>query len=258
MDSLYLFAQNVLAHHLSAVGGILTLLSIGELVTSKKFVLPPKWTLWAGLVLLFIACCQAWFDEHHNAQQLIAEKASLSGQIAQLQAQVAFKDKPITLQMPSASEHAHVNKPTRPTIQQDSKGDKSPNIVGNGNTVNPPINPNRQTTTYSCEGNKQTVGPDKNGVFTVEGGDPKPKEDFNAMALLVNTQQYPALIEKCESLMKSEPKWLTPYLMCAVGYLGVGQHDKAQEMLSYVTDHSGPTYEQGECKKISDYVKAKL
>lgn len=78
------------------------------------------------------------------------------------------------------------------------------------------------------------------------------------MASLVNRHQYPALIEKCESLMKSEPEWLTPYLMCAVGYLGVGQKDKARDMLSHVADHSGPTYEQGECKKISDYVKAEL
>jgi hypothetical protein len=81
VHNLYSFAQNVLAHHLSWIGGLLTVLGVGELVLGKKILLSAKWVLRLGIVFLFIACCQAWFDEHRNVQNLIAEKTSLGTHI---------------------------------------------------------------------------------------------------------------------------------------------------------------------------------
>jgi len=251
MHGLSLFAQNVFSHQLSWVAGILTLVGLIELVSSKKILIPRKWAFCIGLALLFVACCQAWFDEHRNVETLVSEKAALTSRVKELEAENAFKDKPIFLQEPPSAKNLA---PAKPSIQQKSEGPNSPNIVGNGNTVNPPVNPNKLTVTYTCDGLKVVTGVNAQGTLIYDRED-EPQKDFNAMADMVNAGKYDELIKECQARIKSDPEWLTPYLFCGVGYLNQGQKDKTREMLSYVDGHSGPTYEQGECKKISDYLR---
>ena len=138
MHILFPFTQNVFAHSLSWVGGMLTVLGVGELVLGKKILLPPKWILRIGVAFLFIASCQAWFDEHRNVRKLIDEKSSLSSLVNQLQQQLAFKQTPIILETPptTAQSNARSVASAKPNIQQKSEGNNSPNIVGDDNSVN--------------------------------------------------------------------------------------------------------------------------
>lgn len=131
MHTVFPFARNVFDHHLSWVGGGLTVLGAGELVVGKKLFIAPKWALRVGAALLFISCCQAWFDEHRNVQTLIDEKAILTGQNNGIQGQLALKEKPIVLQVPETK--PQVRTATKPNIQQKSEGANSPNVVGNEN-----------------------------------------------------------------------------------------------------------------------------
>ena len=128
-----LFVEDVIAHHFAWVGGALTLVAVFEIAFQKKVTIRAKSFFWAAVALLFISCCQAWFDEHRNVTTLIGEKSALTSVNKQLQAALLFKQTPIQVQLPVGTKvHKSI-----PTIQLQSSGTNSPNtaVIGNNNQV---------------------------------------------------------------------------------------------------------------------------
>lgn len=91
MDNIRLFLLSVFDHHLSWIGGILTCIGVVELIFGKKIFVAPKWVVLAGVVLLFISCYQAWFEEHAKVME---EAVYLIGENPVF---VLGKDSPVTL-----------------------------------------------------------------------------------------------------------------------------------------------------------------
>lgn len=76
MFDVHLFLSDLFAHHWAWVGGILTIIGLAEKIWNKAIVVP-RWVIWfLALVLLFVASCQSWLDEHRNVETLINEKSS--------------------------------------------------------------------------------------------------------------------------------------------------------------------------------------
>lgn len=90
-----------------------------EMLAGKKLFVPPKWVIRVGVLLLFVACCQAWFDEHRNVEALIHDKTDLWNKIGYLQAQLDFKNTPLAIQVAAPNV---VRKNSKRTIQQQSSG----------------------------------------------------------------------------------------------------------------------------------------
>jgi hypothetical protein len=78
------FFADLFAHHLSWIGGLLTAMSLIEKIGGKPLNVSRRTLLWSGIALLFVSCCQAWFDEHANVVNLIRDKANLAAQLDQL------------------------------------------------------------------------------------------------------------------------------------------------------------------------------
>jgi hypothetical protein len=231
MQPLLLLARNVFAHQLSWVGGLLTLLGVVELLSGKKILVPPKWVLRVGVAFLFIACCQAWFDEHHNVLELITEKATLTQRVNQLE----YRDKPIVVQIPESKLRSGMRSGSRLNIQQKSEGPNSPNIAGNGNqvTINPELNPNVPTVYYDFNGGKHVQQGNK---FNATAGDET--SAFQKIVELHDAKDWQTLNAFCEEQISKYPQWLTPYLYSGVALANTGQRDKAIERLKYVREKS--------------------
>ena len=94
--SLYLFLADLFHQILFYIGGVLALV---EMVTLKWLHTPLEKKLFTGLTLLclFISCFQAWVDEHHNAEELIKDKADIVGQREFWKGQSYAKDEAIRM-----------------------------------------------------------------------------------------------------------------------------------------------------------------
>jgi hypothetical protein len=240
MHILLLFAHNVVNHHLSWIGGLLTLLGVSELMLKKKFLISPKGVVRIGVAFLLIACCQAWFDEHRNVQTLIDEKAALTGQVAQLQAENAFKDKPIVLQVPPTAIRPHTGTSPKPAIkqsnsggvnvQQTTAGTNSP-IVNSPVTINPDVNPLAPVIIYDFRGNKKVIKEGGTNVNMIAG---EQAENFKKMMDLQSLHDWIALKSFCESQMQKTPEWLTPVLLAGIAYANLGDKQRATELLTQV------------------------
>jgi hypothetical protein len=87
---LWLFAKDLFHQILFYFGGVG---AVGILIWEKKSEKPIKWGLIFAvfLVCLFVACFQAWIDEHHNAETLITEKSKLTSDSYLLQQKLDAK-----------------------------------------------------------------------------------------------------------------------------------------------------------------------
>lgn len=118
------------------------------------------------------------------------------------------------------------------------------------------VNPNRPAVTYSCEGRWQTAGPGVNAAFEVQlGGD---DSAFKEMLQLNNSHQFAKLLEKCMAQISSVPEWLTPRLFCGMAYLGMGDLQKAKDMLTEFDSKTGPAYDVDGCQQMSDFLHKTL
>jgi len=262
MHDLVPFAQNVFAHHLSWVGGLLTVLGVGELMLGKKILLPPKWVLGLGIAFLFFACCQAWFDEHRNVQSLISDKAALSARVALLQAQNEFKDRPIILQIPQATSRRHTNAtPPKPATQQSNSGGinvqqstagKNSPIVNSPVTVNPDVNPLAPVVIYYFNGDKKVIKEGGTNVSLIPGDQ---QVSFNKMVELQSTHDWNGLKTFCESQMQMTPEWLTPILFAGVAYANLGNKQKAIELLTKVVGRAAGDTAYQDASRILEILK---
>ncbi len=128
--------------------------------------------------------------------------------------------------------------------------------VGSNNqaTINPDVNPNQPTRVYFCNGQWRTAGPSATAAFEIDmGGDTK---DYEEMAALNNARKWSELLRVCNAQIKAKPEWLTPYLMCGLASLSLGNKEKAQDMLNYFDKNTGPSYDS--CKYIADYLRGKI
>jgi hypothetical protein len=68
---------------------------------------------------------------------------------------------------------------------------------------------------------------------------------FQQMRNLESQKQWPELIALGEKQISKTPKWLTPYLFAAEGYIQLGQNSNALERLEYVARNAGndPEYQ---------------
>jgi hypothetical protein len=81
---------------------------------------------------------------------------------------------------------------------------------------------------------------------------------FEEMIKFNNSKQYKDLLQECLSQTQSTPEWLTPRLLCGLAYLGLGDRDRAQAMLSEFDSRTGPAYDTDGCKQMSDYLHSRL
>jgi hypothetical protein len=90
----FLFLSDLFHQILFYIGGVLALL---ELFMTKWLNTPLEKKLFNTLVIgcLFIACFQAWVDEHHNGTELIREKSNAVGEREFWKAQSYAKDEAI-------------------------------------------------------------------------------------------------------------------------------------------------------------------
>lgn len=118
------------------------------------------------------------------------------------------------------------------------------------------VNPNLPVKTYFCNGMWKTVGPSANAVMAINmGGD---DSVFKTMTDLNNSGHFQDLIKLCLEQIQSKPEWLTSRLFCAVGYLGIGEVEKAKAMLAEFDAKTGPAYDADGCKQASDFLHSKL
>jgi len=262
MQSLSPFIHNVFDHHLSWVGGILTLIGVGELLLRKKLLIPPKWVVRIGIAFLFVACGQAWFDEHRNVETLIGEKARLSGQVAHLQAENAFKDKPIILQVPQTVGHGRINSPpiSKPAIEVKGNGNVAGNtvtgtgnVVGIGNQVTlNPKKPNAVQVTYGFNGFERDIGP---GLIRGDDGE---MPVFNQLALIEKSQDWKKLIEECDKEIAKVPLWMTPYAMKGTALFNLGEKQEGIKLVEYVDSQTEGNPDFDGVRKILVEMKARL
>jgi hypothetical protein len=208
------------------------LLSVIELARGKKFLISKTWLLRFGFTFLIIACCQAWFDEHRNVQELISEKSTLTERVNQLE----FASRPIVVQFPiEPKPRSGPTSGIRSNINQKSEGPNSPNIVGNGNqvTVNPEVNPNAPSVYYEFNGVKHVQqGNQFNGIAGPE------LSAFQTIKEMYAAKDWQGLNSFSEKQIADYPLWLTPYLFSGVALANMGQRDKAIERLKYVSEKS--------------------
>jgi hypothetical protein len=82
VNEFWMFVGNVLANWLSTItGGVIATVI---LLIEHKFNKNVTWkVLWGFLGFgLFVSCFLSWHDEHHNLQQVIAEKADFAGKLS--------------------------------------------------------------------------------------------------------------------------------------------------------------------------------
>jgi hypothetical protein len=68
------FLRSLFSHTFSFVGAALLLAGALEKIINKRFLLPPKWLVVAGLLCLSVGGSQAWKDEHRNTGTVIAQR----------------------------------------------------------------------------------------------------------------------------------------------------------------------------------------
>jgi hypothetical protein len=134
--------------------------------------------------------------------------------------------------------------------------------------VNPPVNPNRRVVVYDCIGSWRSTGPGENTFMQINTCLPDKCEKiqvFNDMMALNNaaakekdsdgkTDKYSELRIKCEQEIRTTPDWLTPYLFCGLADAGIGDVTALKTRMAYYDQHTGVTYDTGECKNISEYL----
>lgn len=94
---IFIFIRSLFSHTFSYVGAALVLAAALEKILNKRFLLPPKWLLVAGLLCLFVGGSQAWKDEHKNTESVVAQrkqadidKNALQAKLDESQRQVEF------------------------------------------------------------------------------------------------------------------------------------------------------------------------
>jgi hypothetical protein len=90
----FLFLSDLFHQILFYIGGVLALV---ELFMTKWLNTPLEKRLFNILVIgcLFIACFQSWVDEHHNVEELIKDKAHVSGEREYWRGQSDAKDQSV-------------------------------------------------------------------------------------------------------------------------------------------------------------------
>jgi hypothetical protein len=118
------------------------------------------------------------------------------------------------------------------------------------------VNPNIPSRTYFCDGKWRTAGPGAHAALEVNmGGD---DSAYQEMVRLNNSGQYADLLTACLAQIRSTPEWLAPRLFCGLAYLGTGDKMKAKDMLREFDSRTGPAYDVGGCKQISDHLHKAL
>lgn len=73
-----------------------------------------------------------------------------------------------------------------------------------------------------------------------------------------NSRQSKDLLTKCLAQRQSAPEGLTPRLLRGLAYLGLGNKDRASAMVKEFDSRTGPAYDTGGCKQMSDYLHSQL
>ena len=120
------------------------------------------------------------------------------------------------------------------------------------------VNPNLPTKIYFCNGGWRSEGPGPN-VGNQEVIDFSPDSSVDEMAKLADAGQYKELLKLCTAQIEAKPEWLTPRLLCALAYEGMGNRTEAKGMLDTYDARKGPAYDgDGFCKQVSDFAHAQL
>jgi len=108
-------------------------------------------------------------------------------------------------------------------------------------TVNPPVNPNKPSTTYDLQGVKRTWS--ASGLEI----DDRATKTFSALSELAREKDWLGLISLADTQKKERPEWLTPYLFAAQGHGELCDSKKAVENLKYFIDKAddSPGYKDG-------------
>jgi hypothetical protein len=118
------------------------------------------------------------------------------------------------------------------------------------------VNPNIPTKTYFCNGQWKTTGASARAAFEISmGGD---DSAFQEMIHLNNSRNYQDLLRVSLAQISSKPEWLTPRLFCALAYIGLGDVQRAKELLKEFDSKTGPAYDVDACRQMTAYLHSVL
>lgn len=116
------------------------------------------------------------------------------------------------------------------------------------------VNPNLPSKAYFCNGGYRTQGISANAGLSISmNADPDPS--LQPMLDMANSQRWGDLIKSCTVQLDKNREWLTPYLLCSLGYANMNELPKAREMLKKFEDSKGPAYDSEPCTRIIDILR---
>lgn len=127
-------------------------------------------------------------------------------------------------------------------------------------TINPDVNPNQLRRVYNCAGIYHDTGSTAEAAMYISSpGGQENIKTFNDMAHANNAKDWAKLLDLCTVQKDAQPEWLSPYLFCALAHLGLGEKEKAREMMDYYDKHTGAPYDSDEhCSSMAEYLHSQL
>jgi hypothetical protein len=73
---------------------------------------------------------------------------------------------------------------------------------------------------------------------------------FRRIVELRDSGEWSALLELCQTEMKSTPEWLTPFMFAGIANANLGHHERAVELLRHVQENAAGDPEYAEVDSL--------